>query len=76
MPSRPLLGKDHHAIGAHVEDPPGRLDEHDLGAGKGPANLRRQTGGARFVVSHHAILNRNLHGSLAVGRGSGVLVES
>jgi hypothetical protein len=69
MASHPLLGKDHYTVGAHVENAPGRLDELHLDAGEGPANLRRQTGGAGLVVSHHAILNRDLHGSLAAGGG-------
>jgi hypothetical protein len=76
MASHPFLGKDEYTFGGHVEHSPGRLDEFHLGAGEGPANLRRQTGGAGLVISHHAILNRDLHGSLAVGGGHGVLDES
>jgi hypothetical protein len=62
------LGKDQLAVDTHFKDPAAALTERDGGA-EFPLELRRQTGGAGLVVSHHAILNRDLHGRLAVGGG-------
>ena len=62
MATRSLLGKDDAAVHLHLEDAAGGLDELHIRVGKRVANLGRQTGGPRFVVSDDAVLDRDLHG--------------
>ena len=56
-----LLGKNDAAVHLHLEDAAGGLDELHFRVGKRVANLGRQTGGPRFVVSDDAVLDRDLH---------------
>jgi hypothetical protein len=58
---RALLGKDGAAVRLYLEDAAGGLDEFHFRMREGIANLGRQTGGPRFVVSDDAVLDRNLH---------------
>lgn len=59
---RALLGKDDAAVHFHLERTAGGLDELHFRVREGVANLGRQTGGPRFVVSDDAELDRHLHG--------------
>jgi hypothetical protein len=63
-----FLGKHHLAVDGNVEHAAGGLDQLDLDAGKLPPKLRRQTGGARLIVSNDAILDVDLHRSLSSRR--------
>src|SRR6185312_11476076 len=49
------------SIGRDLESPAARRDELDRGVRQVAANLGRQTGGPRFVVSHRAVFNRDRH---------------
>src|SRR6266705_2842132 len=49
------------AVHFDVEDPAGGLDELDLRVREGAADLGRQTGGPRFVVSNDAVLDGYAH---------------
>ena len=54
------LGKDQPAVDTHFKDPAAALTERDGGA-ELPLELRRQTGGARLVVSNHAVEDLDVH---------------
>jgi hypothetical protein len=56
-----FLGEHQLAVDRHLEKTSGRLDQADLGFGKGLFQLSRQTGGSRLVVSDNAILDRHMH---------------
>ncbi len=58
--ARAELRVDHDAVHRHVEDATGALDQLRLRA-EGVLQLRRQTGGAGLVVSHHAVGDLDVH---------------
>ena len=59
-----LLGEYATAVHFDLEDPAGGVDQLHLRPGKRLANLSRQTGGPRFVVSNDAVFNRHAHMTL------------
>ena len=61
MPAERLLGERQTAVDRHLEHPARRLHELDGRLGEPLPDLRRQTGGARFVVSNDAVLDRYAH---------------
>ena len=63
MPGLRLL-EDRRAVHHDFEAPAARGDERHLGVRVLRLELRRQTGGAWFVVSDRAVFDRDLHGSL------------
>jgi len=68
-----LLGEDQLVVDGDLEDAAAAPDELRLEA-EPALNLRRQTGGARVVVSHCAVFDTNpRHGSLL---SSAILVQS
>jgi hypothetical protein len=56
-----LLGENTLAVRLDLEHAAGGLDELDFRMSKRVANLGRQTGGPRLVVSDDAVLDRHLH---------------
>jgi hypothetical protein len=58
---RALLGENDAAVHLYFKDAAGGLDEFHFRMREGIANLGRQTGGPRFVVSDDAVLDRDLH---------------
>jgi len=61
VPAEPKLRKNQVAVDADLERAAGALNELDGRFGINLANLSRQTGGSRFVVSDDAVLNSDLH---------------
>jgi hypothetical protein len=57
-----FLGEDHNAVAIHLEYTAASLEQLDCRSGKGFANLGRQTGSPRFVVSDDAVPDRDVHG--------------
>jgi hypothetical protein len=55
------FGKNPSTVDIDLKDAAGRLDEPDFGMRKCSADLGRQTGGPRFVVSDDAVLDRDGH---------------
>ena len=55
------LGKHLAAVGFDFEHAAGRFDELHLRIGKRAADLGRQTGGPRFVVSDDAVFDDHAH---------------
>lgn len=86
MAAHLFLGKDEVPVHPHVKYPPGRGDELHLGS-EFLAKLRRQTGGARFVVSDDAVCDGDVHraflaremenpsASVSVGKGASLILE-
>jgi len=64
MAAQCLLREHELAVHRHLEDPSRRLGQADLGLGEGLTDLRRQTGGARLVVSDDAVFDRHPHPDL------------
>jgi hypothetical protein len=64
MPPEGLLGKDHRPIHRHLEDPAGGRDQLDVSVWPILAELGRQTGGPRLVVSDDAVVDGDSHGFL------------
>lgn len=62
VPTNLFLRKDQLTVQRHIEGPPRGFDQGDLSVGKLFAELRRQTGGAGLIVSHHAVGDTDLHG--------------
>jgi hypothetical protein len=60
------LGKDQVPVHPYLKRTPGALDELDLRIGIPVPDFGRQTGGPRFVMSDHAVLNGDLHHCSAV----------
>lgn len=63
-----LLREQQRAVSLHLEATTAGLDQLDLGSGVRRTNLRRQTDGAGFVVSHDAEFDADVHGSLGSWR--------
>ena len=61
VPPHGLLGEDPAPIHFHLEHTAGRLDQFHVGVRVGLADLGRQTGGPRLVVSDDAVLDRHAH---------------
>ncbi len=61
MTAQLLLGKHQLPVHGDLEDAARRRNQLDRGVGMLGTYLRRQTGGARFVVSDGAIRDLNLH---------------
>src|SRR5437660_12923924 len=61
MAAERLLGNHPALVDFDFEHPARGLDQLHLGVGVGFANLGRQTGGPRFVVSDDAVLDRDVH---------------
>jgi len=61
VPPERLLGKDGPPVDLDLEHPAGGLDQLDLGLGIRLANLSRQTGGSRLIVSDDAVFDRHTH---------------
>jgi len=61
VPPERLLGEDAAAVDLNLEHPARGLDQLDLGLGIRLANLSRQTGGSRLVVSDDAVFDRHAH---------------
>lgn len=57
-----LLGEDATSVQLDFEHAAGRLDQPDLGLREGRANLGRQTGGPRLIVSDDAEFYCHAHG--------------
>jgi hypothetical protein len=62
MPPGLLLRKDERAIALDLENAATPLEEIDIRVGKSRADLGRQTGSPRFVVSDYAVSNGDVHG--------------
>jgi hypothetical protein len=60
--SKDLLGKHAPPVQLHFEHAARRFDQLDLRIREGAADLGRQTGGPRLVVSNDAILDVYAHG--------------
>src|SRR5947209_13633460 len=60
VPSQPLLGEHPAPVHFHLEYAARRLDELDVGVRVCLANLGRQTGGPRLIVSDDAILDGDM----------------
>jgi hypothetical protein len=60
----PGLLEDGHPVAKYFEAATGRRDQLDRCTGVTRPNLRRQTGGAGFVVSNRAVLDRDVHRSI------------
>jgi hypothetical protein len=58
--------KNWNPIRDDLESPAARFDERDARTGKPLTKLGRQTGGPRFVVSHLAVFNSDVHSFLAL----------
>ena len=58
------LGEDLFALQGDLEDPPGALDQLDLGVRVSSLDLGGQTDRLGLVVSLRAVLDRELHGDL------------
>lgn len=65
MASERLFGKDDVTVHSDLEEAAGRFDEANVGSRITRADVGRQTGGPGFVVSNHAILDRDLHASVS-----------
>jgi len=65
VPSERLLRKHPAPVDLDFEHAARGLDELHLRLGVGLANLSRQTGGSRFVVSDYAVLDGDPH----IGKG-------
>lgn len=61
-PSQGSLGEDESAVDGNLEDTPS-APEQVRGGAELPLELRCQTGSTRLVVSHHAVLDGDVHGS-------------
>jgi hypothetical protein len=61
VPPQCLLGKDQHAVPLDLEPSAAGLDQFEFDVGIFLANLRRQTGSAGLVVSHHAEFDADVH---------------
>jgi len=61
VPPERLLGEDAPAVDLNLEHPARGLDQLDLGLGIRLANLSRQTGGSRLVVSNDAVFDCHAH---------------
>jgi hypothetical protein len=61
MPAQLGFLEDWLAIHQHFESTSPRRDHLDLRAGEALLDLRRQTGGARLVVSNDAVFDADLH---------------
>jgi hypothetical protein len=57
-----LFGEDATSVQLDFEHAARRLDQPDLGLGEGRANLGRQTGGPRLIVSDDAEFDCHAHG--------------
>ena len=61
VPPLLFLGKDQRTVYRNLERSPRRGDQLDLCALEFLLQLRRQTGGATFIVSNYAVLNHDVH---------------
>ena len=64
VPAEPLFGEKEVAVDLDFEYPTGRLQELDVAVGISLHYFRRQTGGARLVVSDHAVFYGDFHPTL------------
>jgi hypothetical protein len=61
VPPDGLLGEHAASVDLNLEHTAGRLDQLHVGVGVGFADLGRQTGGSRLVVSDDAVFDRHAH---------------
>jgi hypothetical protein len=61
VPAELRLLEDGGAVDCHLKPPATRGSQFNLGIRVFCTNLRRQTGGARFVLSDDAVFDGNVH---------------